>query len=75
MAEAEVGVQAVELAADTALEERAEGADLEEGRAIGEVGDGLFLGDKAEGHPLALEPGHPGGRAMTRPVAGSLAPE
>lgn len=40
-AEAEVGVPAVELAADAALEER----------AVGEAVSGLVPGDKAEGHP------------------------
>ena len=64
-AEAEAGVPAVELAADAALGER----------AVGEAVGGLVPGDKAEGHPLALELGYPGGSAMTRPVAGSLAPE
>lgn len=64
-AEAEVGVPPVELAADAALG----------GRAVGEAGGGLVPGDKAEGHPLALELGYPGGGATTSPVAGSTAPE
>lgn len=60
-AEGEVGEPAVELAADAALG----------GRAVGEAGGGLIPGDKAEGHPLALELGYPGGGAMTSSVAGS----
>lgn len=51
-AEVEAGVPAVELAADASLGER----------AAGEVGGGLVPGDKAEGHPLALELGYQGGR-------------
>lgn len=65
VAEVEAGVPALELAADAALEER----------AAREAVGGLVPGDKAEGHPLALELGYPGGSAMTRPVAISFAPE